>query len=517
MKKILLALALASLPVSAQSLDARPEPQAETRKVDHFVVEGNTLLPKEKLDELLRVYEGKNLTLQQMKDAAADLTSLYQRNGFYLVRAIIPQQSFDSGQVRITVVEGKIGEIKVEGAEYYDPEFIRERFQVAVEDRQFRSDDFTRAMALLNELSDLEVKAVLSPGKEPGTADVTLKVKDALPLHASLDYNNYGTPQTGQNRAGLDIEAGNLAFQGDMLTVRGVYGFPSRQNTFVQAQYLTPVNLDGTTVGFSYANGAFAVSQGLGAILDVRGNADVFTLSAAQPLERDLDFASNLGVALAHKNIVNNFFGGALPFSHDEYTMSKLTYSADWRGPDGRTLLQASWAQGLGGTPASNPLISRAGANGHFSRFNLDMARVQRLDEGLYVVVRGSGQYATTPLYVGEQFALGGPDTVRGYNQAELLGDNAYLVGAELRWSPFLDDPDVFQVVTFIDHGGVGLRQLQPGDFPAGNHLTGCGFGIRWALAPKTNLRFDVGFPLTARPGRNVGDPAIYAGLQTKF
>jgi hemolysin activation/secretion protein len=118
---------------------------------------------------------------------------------------------------------------------------------------------------------------------------------------------------------------------------------------------------------------------------------------------------------------------------------------------------------------------------------------------------------------VGEQFALGGPDTVRGYNQAELLGDNAYLVGAELRWSPFLDDPDVFQVVTFIDHGGVGLRQLQPGDFPAGNHLTGCGFGIRWALAPKTNLRFDVGFPLTARPGRNVGDPAIYAGLQTKF
>ncbi|MFN8612784.1 MAG: ShlB/FhaC/HecB family hemolysin secretion/activation protein [Vulcanimicrobiota bacterium] len=514
---MLLALALVSLPVCAQSLDARPEPSAETRRVDRFVVEGNTLLPKEKLDELLRIYEGKNLTLQQMKDAAADLTSLYQRNGFYLVRAIVPQQDFNSGQIRLTVVEGKIGEIKVQGAEYYDPDFIRDRFQVAVDDRQFRADDFTRAMALLNELSDLEVKAVLSPGKDPGTADVTLQVKDGLPLHASLDYNNYGTPQTGQNRAGLDIEAGNLAFQGDMLTVRGVYGFPSRQNTFVQAQYLTPVNLDGTTVGFSYANGAFAVSQGLGAILDVRGNADVFTLSAAHPLERDLDFASNLGVAVAHKNIVNNFFGGALPFSHDEYTMGKLTYSADWRGPDGRTLLQASWAQGLGGTPAGDPLISRVGANGHFSRFNLDMARVQRIQEGLYLVVRGSGQYATTPLYVGEQFALGGPDTVRGYNQAELLGDNAYLLGAELRWSPFLEDPDIFQVVAFLDHGGVGLRQLQPGDFASGNHLTGAGFGIRWALAPKTNLRFDVGFPLTARPGRDVGDPAIYAGLQTKF
>lgn len=514
---IILALATFSSPLYAQSLDTQPEPKAETRHVDHFVVEGSSLLPKEKLDEVLRIYEGKDLTLSQMKDAAADITSLYQRSGFYLVRAIIPQQAFDTGNVRMQVVEGKIGQIKVEGAEYYDPEFIRERFQVAVEDQNFKADDFTRAMALLNELSDLEVKAVLSPGKDPGTADVTLQVKDALPLHASLDYNNYGTPQTGQNRVGLDVEAGNLAFQGDMLTIRGVYGFPSRNNTFVQAQYLTPVNLQGTTVGFSYANGAFAVSQGLGAILDVRGNADVFTLSAAHPLERDLDFSSNLGLSVAHKNIVNNFFGGALPFSHDQYTMGKLTYSADWRGPDGRTLLQASWAQGLGGTPATDPLVSRAGANGRFSRFNFDAARVQRLDEGLYLVMRGSAQYATTPLYVGEQFAMGGPDTVRGYQQAELLGDNAYLLGAELRWSPLEDQPDLFQVVAFLDHGGVGLKQLLPGDLAAGNHLTGTGFGFRWALAPRTNLRFDVGFPLTARPGRSVGDPAIYAGLQTKF
>lgn len=38
------------LPAAAQSLDAQPEPAAETRRVDHFVVEGSNLLPKEKLD-----------------------------------------------------------------------------------------------------------------------------------------------------------------------------------------------------------------------------------------------------------------------------------------------------------------------------------------------------------------------------------------------------------------------------------------------------------------------------------
>jgi len=517
LKSLALAGLFTVLPLWAQPGENQPQQSAETRRVERFSVEGNSLLTAEEIQQLLKHYEGRDLTLEQMKEAAADLTSIYQRKGFYLVRAIIPPQDFDARVIRIQVVEGKVGEIRVEGAEYYDPEFIRRRFEVAVEDRNFRADDFTRSIALLNELPDLEVKAVLSPGKETGTADVVLQVKDQLPLHAGLDYNNYGTPQTGVNRLGLDVDAGNLAFQGDQLSLRGVIGFPSRNNTFFQAQYQTPINMDGTTMGFSYANGAFTVSQGLGAILDVRGNADIFTLSMAHPLDRDLDFNSNLGLSLAHKNIRNNFFGGLLPFSHDQYTMGRLTYSADWRGPDGRTIVQASWAQGLGGTPGSDPLVSRVGASGGFSRFNLDAARIQRLDHGLYAVLRGSAQYATTPLYVGEQYAMGGPDTVRGYQQAELLGDNAYLLGAELRWSPLEDAPDKFQVVAFIDHGGVSLRQPQPGDLVAGSTLTGAGFGFRWGLAERTNLRFDVGFPLRSRPDRKAGDPAVYAGLQTRF
>lgn len=502
-------------PLAAQP--DKPEPAAETRRVDRFVIEGNTLLPPEELDVVLKHYQGRDLTLDQMKEAAADVTSIYQRKGYYLVRAIIPQQTFDSPQVKLLVVEGKIGQVKVEGAEYYDPDFIRRRFEVAIADKNFHADAFTRSVTLLNELPDLEVKAVLSPGQEKGTADVTLQVKDALPLHAGLDYNNYGTPQTGQNRIGLDVDAGNLGFQGDQFALRGVIGFPSRNSTFFQAQYQAPVNLDGTTLGFSYANGAFSVSQGLGQILDVRGKADIFTLTLAHPLDRDLDFSSNLALGLSYKNIRNDFFGGQLPFSHDQYTMGRLVYSADWRGPTGRTIFQGSWAQGLGGTPASDPLISRAGASGGFSRFNFDLARIQRLDDGLYAVLRGSTQYSTTPLYVGEQYALGGPDTVRGYQQAELLGDNAYLVGAELRWSPFPDEPDKFQVVCFVDHGGVGLRQSQPGDLAAGSTLTGAGLGFRWALGDKTNLRFDLGFPLQSRPNRKAGDPAIYTGLQTRF
>lgn len=510
MKKVfLLALALTGMLFG--------EPAEKTLRVTRFVVENNRLLPQEDLDRVLRAYQDRDLTLAEMKEAAADITSLYQRQGYYLVRAIIPKQGFDSSEVRIRVVEAKVGKVVVEGAEHYDPDFIRRRFEAAVAENTFEASSFTRSLSLLNELPDLDVKAVLTPNESTGEADFLLQVKDSQPLHVGLDYNNYGTPATGEHRMGLNVDAGNLLTQADSLQVRGVVGFPSRNNNFVQASYTAPVNLEGTTLGFSYANGAFAVSEGLGAILDVRGNADIYTASLSHPLERDLDFSSNLGFTVSHKDISNNFFGGRLPFSHDRYTMGRVLYTADWRGPEGRTIIQGALSQGLGGTGADDPLVSRTGANAGFTRLNFDVARIHRLGAGLYGVLRGSAQWASTPLFVGEQYAMGGPDTVRGYQQAELLGDRAYLVGAELRWSPDTEDPDRFQFVFFLDHGGVSLVRPQPGDLARGNSLTGAGLGLRWNMFEQTNFRFDLGFPLRDRPTGTGRSPAVYAGLQTRF
>jgi hemolysin activation/secretion protein len=493
------------------------QPGAKTLKVERFRVEGNTQLPDDELRRAVSNYEGQELTLAQMKELAKQLTALYQKNGYFLTRVIVPAQQFKSESVELRVVEGRIGKVSVEGAHHYPEEYIRERFQQSFEGEGFSSARFQRTMLLMNELPDLQVKAVMTPGEEIGTADVQLRVKDALPLHGGIDYNNYGTRETGVNRVGLSAEAGNLLQTGDQFSVRGVVGFPAEQNTFYQLQYLTPLDMDGTSVSFGYANGAFAVSQGLGAILDVRGSADIYTLGFSRALDRELDFSSNLGLAISHKDVRNDFLGGTVPFSRDVYTSARLTYQADFRSADGRTLLQGAWTQGLGGTGSGDPLVSRSGASGGFTRFNFDAVRVQNIETGLYAVFRGSAQVATQPLYLAEQFAVGGPDTVRGYGQAELLGDDGYVVGAELRWSPFKEDLDAFQVAAFIDHGGVRLKRPLPGELPNGAHLTGAGFGFRWGLSDNANVRLDLGFPIS--PSSNRGDtlPAVYLGVQTRL
>jgi len=495
----------------------KPDTPVRTMKVSKFIFEGNTLIPSDELQKIVAPFEGQNLSLSQMKDLAKEVQLLYQRQGYFLVRALVPAQAFEGNNVKIQVIEGKIGTVTVEGADDYDPEWIKERFMVGVADGNFRSEDFQRALILLNEQMDLQVKAVLKPGAAPGTADVTLKVKDDAPVHPYLDYNNYGTVATGENRVGIGLDAGNLLNDADMLSLRGVLGFPSSRNTFYQINYMSPVNLDGTSVGAGYANGAFTVSQGLGQILDVRGDADIFNVYVTHALDRDLDFSSNIGMVLSHKNINNTFFGGRTPFSRDIYTMARFTYQGDWRGSTGRTLMQVGYSQGLGGTPASDPLVSRVGASGGFAKFNLDVARIQTLGEGVFGILRGSGQVASQPLYVAEQYALGGPDTVRGFTQAEILGDNAYNLSAELRWSPILEQPNLFQVAFFIDHGAVKLKRPIPGDLPRGASLTGAGFGFRVGLSDYSSIRLDLGFPLHPSTNLNGSSPAVYAGVSTRF
>ncbi|MBS2039830.1 ShlB/FhaC/HecB family hemolysin secretion/activation protein [bacterium] len=490
---------------------------AQTLRVEQFLFEGNQLVSSEELRQVVQPWLGRDLSLDEMKDAAREVTAYYHRSGYMLIKAFIPEQAFDSSQVRLKVVEGRLGKIEVEGAENYDPEWIRQRFLASYGDGALRHDDFVRSLILLNEFSDLKVKATLKPGQANGEVDAVLKVEDALPVHAGLDYNNYGTTATGINRVGLNFQAGNLVGQGDQLSLRGVIGFPATNTNFFQANYATPLGLDGTQLNASYQNGAFSVSQGLGAILDIRGRANVYSLGLAQALDRSFEHSSNLGLAVTYKDVSNSFFGGSTPFTHDRYTSARLTYQEDWREVSGRTLLQASWTQGLGGTGASNPLVSRQGASGGFGKLNVELARVQSLAPGFSGILRGSAQWATQSLYVAEQFALGGPDTVRGFAQAELLGDDGYLVSGELRWSPIEDEPDRFQMAFFLDHGGVSLKRAGPGDLLRGNKLTGCGFGFRVGLGNASSARLDIGFPLSPSSNLNQSSPAIYGGVQTRF
>lgn len=491
-----------------------PDPQDIKPRVPvHTIsVTGNRLLSDGELRAIVKSYEGRELKFEEIQAIGKEIEAAYRAKGFLLVKTVVPPQDTSLGLVQLQVLEGKIGEVVVEGNERYPADFLRARFEDAVPREGSKATDFQRGLFLLNELPDMTLKAVLRAGAEEGTTDVVLRAEEDKNFHVSLEYNNFGTRLTGEHRFGVTPDASSVFFPGDRFVARAIFATPSQNTGFLQGSYSVPVSKSGTRVGLGYANGSYTVGREV-AVLDIRGTANIFNLTVDQPLVRSLTHSSDLNFRLGYSDLDNRILGQ--PLSNDKYTSASLGYRGEWRDDSGRFLGKASITKGLGGTRQGDPNASRLGAGSDFTRYNFDVARIQEFSPQWLAVLRGSAQVAFEPLFSAEQFAVGGPDTVRGFSQAESLGDQAYNATLELRWSPLPEDTKLFQTVFFVDHGAVVRRQPQPGE-TGSDKLTGAGVGFR-VNYEQTRVRLDVGFPISPNRSNRGVSPAIYGQIQTRF
>jgi len=121
--------------------------------------------------------------------------------------------------------------------------------------------------------------------------------------------------------------------------------------------------------------------------------------------------------------------------------------------------------------------IRSATGKQNFARWNLDVARQQRLSERLSLYGHLQTQKANANLDSSEGLSLGGATGVRAYPSGESSGDEGWLVQLELRASFGAVSPYVF-----YDQGSVGIDakpELVTSPAPD-QQRAGAGLGIRY-------------------------------------
>lgn len=157
----------------------------------------------------------------------------------------------------------------------------------------------------------------------------------------------------------------------------------------------------------------------------------------------------------------------------------------------------------LGGMDEGDPLASRAGASSRFAKVAVGASRLQRLSERTFLSARLSGQLSSRSLVVGEQLALGGADSVRGYPLAEFLGDAGVQASLEvrhaLRLSGWPTGLEGVQVSASVDYGRVSTKSPAPGQ-PSSEDIASLGLGAHLALSHGFGVRAELGYTLSERP-----------------
>jgi len=185
---------------------AKPPP---TLAVKTYRIEGNTVLLPQDFG-VLSNYTGTNVTVPRLREGLGKVQLRYRELGFPTISVTLPQQRITNGLIRVKVVEGRLSQIRVTGNEYFSSNNVRRALPSLTTNILLNTKWFQPELDQANQNRDRQIYPVIEPGLEPGTSDLTLKVKDRFPLHGRFEINDKSAPGTPLLRSDTAIQYGNL-------------------------------------------------------------------------------------------------------------------------------------------------------------------------------------------------------------------------------------------------------------------------------------------------------------------
>ena len=203
------------LPLFAQTNSAATNAALHFR-VDKYLVQGNTLLSPAEIGRIFTNVPaafGTNVTIDGILDADGALQAAYRERGFMTVIVLPVPQKLTNAEVILKVTEAPLVAIKVknEGGQWFSSNNVMRALPDLHTNMLLNAKIFQRELDAANMSRYRQIYPVVGPGPEPGTSELTLTVKDRLPLHARLEVNNdQATPGTPQLRANFSSQYDNL-------------------------------------------------------------------------------------------------------------------------------------------------------------------------------------------------------------------------------------------------------------------------------------------------------------------
>lgn len=464
------------------------------------------------------------LRFDQLQAVADAVTRAYRQAGFIVSTAYLPAQTPGPDQlIDIRVLEGRIGQISVQGAARYRGNALSAPLR-QLQGRPLRKQDVDTALLYARDLPGVSVSSVLQPGQKEGETDVVLVASEAArPYVITLGGNNYGTELTGRYRAQAGITWNSPLGLGDVFAANYAYSLAPRQSQIGALSYGLPI---GSVSGLSAVIGAsrseLEVRNGVFARLGLKGptsivytgadwkfiNTETLQLQGSARYLREQSKLSALGMQLSDQQ-----------FDVAELGLSLRRTDLRWRGVD---LLQGSVRQSLRDRSAPVDQIS-PGRDSYFTIARLAYTRLQYLTRTQRLYFKFNGQYSDDTLTPMEQFAVGGPDSVRAYPVSDALGDRGYYTALEYHIdapgfadaaSPFNGRPwrELLELDVFADHARVFAAngRLAPASFDA------AGVGLTFRLPQYANFEWRISAALPTG-ARDASDGRDDARIYTRF
>jgi hemolysin activation/secretion protein len=617
--------------ISTRGPDGRvhviPSKSGPRFEVEKYQITGNSVLLPETIGGILTNIDGAygtNVSFEGIRTVVSELQGGYREHGYVTVSVGLPPQKLTNATVKIKVTEGRLADINVTGNRYFSSNNVMKSLPSLHPGTILNGPIFQAELNRANANQDRQIYPVIGPGPDPGTSDLTLKVKDQFPLHAKVEFNNQNSPGTPDQRVNASAVYNNLwqmdhslgvqysfspqqfkegdqwdfydvplvanysgfyrlplggpaPIEDQVASAPGSFGYdeatrkfrlppPSGQpelNVF-GSRSTVDTGLTGTSVSLIEQIPGFLSISRQDFEQDLTVNQDVGA-RLSFPLPATADFQSGLSGGVDYKTYslttykTNTFYFTITTFSPTGvpnfitatnnspvpatyHFMDYLPLSARYDGSLHDALGLTTFGLGLSGnfwydsyTTTSSAVTNTfvrglqslqsitgsTKSTGHWLTLTPSFSRTLVIDTNWTTTLRADGQWTTEPLISTEQYGLGGVNSVRGYHEGEVFGDNGWHVTLEQQLPPHVVGmvyghvPLTIRGSIYMDYGTVYL--LDPQGRPESTDLWGTGIGLAASVGSHWETRFLFSVPLISTSTTPRDQPYFNFSLIAQF
>lgn len=442
--------------------------EASTAPITEIQFSRTELLDTQALQALGQRYVGRALSAQDLQALLDDIGLLYRAQGMATAAAVLPRQDLQSGRLRVLLVEGRLGDIRVTAQGATDADWVQRWFDLPLGE-VVRSDALRASLVLFNNASDMSASAEFVPGQQFGISDLAIEVPATGRLQLwSFVESTQGEDAAGQQRA-IGLRLAPLGARGGRLDAAALASAAGRT---VTASASLPLGTQGWRAGVSATESrsqtrVAGISPADDLVLDGRSTAVALELGKTWVLNHP--WLLTTGISASTLESSTHLDDVELFRLRVHKTAVNVVLTRDTA--TGRSQLRSSLVAGR---------LRQQG----FGYLEFAGAHQRAVGHSPHWQWRVSGLLRAAPSGLppaSEHLQIGGSDTVRGHDSGTLSGERGYAVQLELRHRGLLNEGLGVETYAFWDQG----RTLGT---PDGGRLASIGLGLQVRFSPHIGL-----------------------------
>ncbi len=455
--------------------------------VKEVKVEGNTVIPTDKIMKLVRIKPGHYLRKQDLDLTMKAIANLYKEAGYLLLD--IRTVPSEDGVVHLKILEGVLEDIEVKGLKKTKPYVVKEQIEL-VKGKVINLNYLKRSLRNLS-FSGLfkNVSIDFKAGSKPGRVILVVKVLEE-PKTGQLVLSAALAGASGSNRGGLagalSVSELNYKGKGQRLFLQWQRGDYIKQLNF---SFWDPYSAPGNVIwGFSYFDTEYSLQR-----VPIPGVTPTqwayytdkrrgFSISYGN---RNIERRSRWLLTLSRYH-VDTIPSADAPPSVNRYMISgnigslTLSYTVDTRDDE---FMPFSGKYDSYSVEYANKLLG----DFSYTKFQMELRRYWKSGKRNVIAARLLAGWASDNTPITSMFVMGGADTLRAYPYNSFIGTKLFLVSLEYRFPLFKKESQFYGAV-FADYGNTFLPEEK---FSFSNMKLDYGFGVLFSMPALGLIRLD--------------------------